>query len=239
MIDLSKQEILLIVVGFGSVILGGVISSATSWWVQSINNRYLKDREDRIERNIEMSGAFKSLTKLLMILNGFGSLKAQIDKMFEGVEVSPGGFDEPWKIVRGFTGLYVDVQDFDAEDIVFLIKSKESSLSNDLFLLRNRYIATVTSLVNYAELHETFVSELAESPSVTVVGTAVSVELTEEQMAKYGPMEAKLNNLIGQVIESLEEDVEYARRTTEKFSKVAKTYFGSDFPDVQFVANGD
>ena len=239
MIDLSKQEILLIVVGFGSVILGGVISSATSWWVQSRNNRHLKKREDRIEKIIEMSGAFKSLTKMLMILNGFGSLKIQIDHMFEDAEVVPGKFDEPWKIVRGFTGLYVDVQDFDAGDIIFLIKSKESNLSNDLFLLRNRYIATITSLVKYAELHEDFLSELAEASGVTVVGSTVSVELTEEQMIKYRPMEAKLNNLIGQVIENLENDVEYARKTTEKFSKVAKTYFGSDFPDAQFIAIGD
>jgi hypothetical protein len=68
-------------------------------------------------------------------------------------------------------------------------------------------------------LHENFQNELVESPGVSVVGSAVFVEFTKEQVEKYEPMEAKLNNLISQVIESLEGDVEYARRTTKNFPK--------------------
>ncbi|BDW84324.1 hypothetical protein [Roseicyclus marinus] len=222
-------------VPIAATLLGGMLallgSFGAMWW----SNRFaLRTREAELER-LQAERAFGTLFKLLHAHNAAANLDQQISEMFlDAAQNGAEGMD-PWAKVMELVGAPDEIQSIDPSETAFLIHMKKSDLLNDIHLIQMRIANIMGSVEKYSSLRaemQTFLSANMVEGNIEG-GTQMQAAFHGGAAVQAELMTARLNNLLGQIIEKLDEDIPISWDILCKFKDAAILRYGKLFPEFE------
>lgn len=207
--------------------LVGTMLGAAIGWIASIKV-YRSQLDDQM-----LSSAFSLLTFLQVAYSTQLAIKKHIDEGIEataalGLPLLPEP-DDLWTRVKPMVGEFDDIR-LNRDDLVFLGRSKNYKLMEDIITLSMRLPATFKGI----ELYSSFQTELVhELENRSTSGDVLRGVMNEEENRRLFPHRLKVNSLLRSVMESLDSDIPLTRDILDRIAPAARTYFGPDrFPKV-------
>lgn len=215
-----------------SAIVGGFIAGVASFWATKAQlNEQREARKQELEQ-LEAEKAYLAFRKLLDAYNLAYNLKVHIDEQFEEADQLGDSRIDPWSKVRELVGSRRFPKEIDPSETIFFIPEKKADLLNEVHIVIHRVESILESAQAYNKLRSEMQSFLESNISADIVvdGTAFSAKYPEELRPRVLMREGTMNNLLGQLMENLKEDVPRAWEATAKFQEAAKERFGDKFP---------
>lgn len=195
------------------------------------------NRHARIERENEreelLAGkAYEAFFKLLDGYNFIGHLNREIDQMFDNASEDGDEDMEPSAKVMAIVGAEMPPEQIHASEVAFLIGEKNAELLNDVHLIQRRIANTYAVISTYNELSLEFQKFLEESfkNADLSAGTRMSTSLEGADATRAEMRISAMNNLLGQIMENLEQDIPESWRVLSEFNQVASERFGDKYP---------
>jgi hypothetical protein len=217
-----------------AVLFGGGISLVTSLAVLYVSNMISRRSYEKKEKEAEALRAFQGMHKLMQTANAILSLDRLIDKQFKNahsdrIDITKA---DPSSIIKQIIGAPNMIEQLVVSEVVFLTKSDDQELISDVWEIQQRamnYDHTVDEYNRRRNEYDSFLKTKAPKMS-ELTGTIVTYDPTGDdakiELLKVG----QLNNLIGQIINDIEEDKARIIKVCERFLEKAILEFGSDFP---------
>ncbi|GEM_PF-6842846 len=237
--ELTADQKLTLFVAFASALLGGLISTAASWLTtrQSIvaneTTRQLEKREK------EAFYAHQGLIKINQYANAAYSLKKMIDDQFDAANEAGHGDWLPVQKVRGTPKYDESFESFLSEEMVFLLKTKDSQMLGDMIVFEKRVVASLNNFHTYSEERIEWSKKLQKG----VIGSSqegipsLSAEL-EGEFAMIADAEAAfLTELLGGIMEMLDRDTKDGFSLLHRYNRAAKDEYGDLFPTLEYEAS--
>ena len=152
--------------------------------------------------------------------------------MFDNANKTGGSDLEPWAKVMELVGADNVAQTIAPNETAFLIGAGRATLLNDVHLIDRRLMNIEAVSIKYNELRAEFMI-FAEANSIKTQlseGTRIATELEGTAAKMAEAREMRLNNLLGQLMEFLEQDVDKAWSLIEQFHFAATDFFGIEYP---------
>lgn len=195
------------------------------------NRSARKAREDEAER-LASEVAFIAFFKLLDGYNAAANLKLHIDEMFDAAHENGHGDMEPWGKVMQIVGADDVVESIRPSETSFLIHEKKADLLNEVHLIQRRIANILASAGKYNELRAELQSFLVANSAEAELGegTVMSAHFEGTQKFHADFRMSQLNNLIGQIMELLDQDLPRSWKALSNFKDAASERYGDYFP---------
>lgn len=231
----TDQQLDIIVPMAATLVGGGLSLAGTFFALQKAkkNEEYANARDRKRE---DAASAYSAFHKLQNTFNDAANLKSHIDAMFEEANKSGASELEPWAKVKRMIGYDLRGEAISPFETMFLIHAKKAELLNQVHLIQRRVWNIEASAREYNKIREELQLLLSHNVEDLEVegGTRAGGYLSGRNATIAKLTELTLNNLLGQIMESLEIDVETAFQTASEFKSAAENYFGDDFPRFGF-----
>ncbi len=184
-----------------------------------------------------LTSAYSLLTYLQVSYATLLAVKKHIDEGIadaakNGLPIKPEP-DTWWTRVKPMVG-GIHVQQLNSSDLVFLARSKEFKLINDIITLSMRLPALIEAIELYSTLQPALMRELSNE---STQGNVLRTVLTEEQNKRLYPRRLELHTLMESLVMSLNEDILLAREVLNRIAPAAQSYFGkTNFPRLEVIA---
>ena len=224
-----------------SAIVGGLIAGGASFWTIKLQlAEQRKSRKQEMER-LEAEKAYSAFQKLFDAYNLAYNLETHIHRQFDEAAQFGDGRLDPWSKVRELVGSRRFPKDIDPSETAFLIPAKNAELLNEVHMVIWRVESVLESAQVYnkmrAEMQEFIESNISEY-SVSR-GTVMSADYSSDLRPRILMREGRMNNILGQIMERLSDDVPRCREAMVKFHEAAKERFGENFPSFEIEAACD
>jgi hypothetical protein len=217
-------------------LVGGLMSAASA-----VGMFYLAQRTERKKREAEgrrksAQAAFEGFWKLRAIAAGQINLNREITDQY--IEARLSGAEDllPANKVLGLLGAPNGYEHLAASEYLFLINQRKAELIAEIDLVVRRAMNNEVSTQKYNELRIDFEEFIVKNADLVVphTGTRASVELKGIAGSIADIKISRLNNLLGQIEEHLDEDCKNSKKVVEDFLMAARAEFGEDFPKFKF-----
>ncbi len=230
--QLTIEQKLTAFVAVVSVLLGGLVSLLTTLIIQWRSDRASERR--RIEEIVENRAfqAQKGLIKTLQYVDAIFSLKATIDRQFENADQNGDADIEPVQKVQEVVSLDLNLEPYRIEELAFLLRSSDASLLQSLLLLERRTLSNF-HVVGVYNTKRAILSDLIELGAEEIspgTGTVLTSTLSGVEALKVNLRIAVLNNVLGNLMESLDRDLREGKEYLSRFNRIAQSEFGEVFP---------
>ena len=236
--ELTPDQRLTIALAFASALLGGVISLSTSWLLAYQSNRASRLNSIAEKKDQKVFFAHQGFIKILQFANSAYSVKKAIDGQFDEANEAGHIYLEPVMKVQEILATEADFEAFQAEELVFLLHSKDANLVGDLIVFEKRVLAQRHVVRSYnekrAELGKYIEAGLTGVSSET--GTLVTSDLSGRDAILVRAKSNALNNLLGNFMQTLERDVSDGKELLERYKTAARTEFGNLFANLKLEA---
>ncbi|WP_424942835.1 hypothetical protein [Aliiroseovarius crassostreae] len=219
-----------------ATLLGAGISTVTAFIVLNLGQR--ADRKKRAEERlaIEASHAISGFIKLTQWTNLLANIKQHIDRFYHEAQQDGLQTTEACLIVGPSAGQFTEPEKLKAEEFAFLAMEKESDLLGSVQLLEARAQNTNHVLNDYSRLRMEFEIWLESLPGFQrkLDGRLTEDRFPAEHKGNWDIRVAQLNVLIGELIGQIDDEINFAEQTVNRFSEVARRRFGDRFPKISF-----
>jgi hypothetical protein len=229
---------------FYSTLIGAGISLVASLAMFGLAQFVERRRRDKERKRTEAMEAFVGLHKLMKTLNSIENLARHIDTEFRENQKGYAGEGEPSSIVRQIVGSTPNIEDLTAQELVF-VSGGNGELPAQILELQERARNNNTIVQHYNKLKEEFRIFLeANSDALSIKeGNIASIEFEGKAAVLAELKVGEMNQLLGGLIETLEEDRLRIRRVAESYIAEAVKKFRDDFPakrlEIKEVPNAD
>lgn len=212
----------------GSAIIGGVIGALAggipAWLLarKASKETLERDREQRVAR--EKALAFSVSVKLVVIVNSVLSLRGHVKGCLSLLDTPEHKHMVPWQVLIPMVG-HTDEGDtrFTAEEMAIFMAADEMEYLRDIMLLAQRHAAAIASFREYRVARDGLRPMLPAPEGFD--GQMGTMLLSQQQVNALAPYTIPLDNVARDLAESLEEDLELARRVANDFGPILKRYF--------------
>lgn len=236
--EITVDQKLTILIAFSAALLGGLISFGASWFTtrQSINAAETTRKNEKRER--EAFYAHQGLIKIQQYANAVFSAKKLINDQFDAAYAEDHGDWRPVQKVQEMLSADAKFERFLAEEMVFLLRTKDAQLLGDMIIFEKRVISSLHSLEAYSGKRKKWTEKL-EANVVAVLhgkGTTLSADLEGKEAMIADAEAAALDGIIGHTMETLCRDVIDGKSLLERYNVAAKQEYGNLFPTLKFEA---
>ena len=215
-----------------SALAGGALALLGSFCATWQANRAArKTREQELERE-GATRAFSTFFKLLDAHNSAANLQREIDEMFATAAENGDADMEPWGKVMELVGAPNVIERIDPSETSFLIGQKKADLLNEVHLIQSRIANIMASAQKYSQVRSEIDAFLLANMSEGEVAEGTQFRASFEGKAKLHAqlLEMRANNLLGQIIANLHEDVPRCWEAVGDFKDAASKRYGDRFP---------
>lgn len=218
-----------------SAVAGGALALIGAFCATWQTNRATrKAREDELERE-GASRAFATFFKLLDAHNAAGNLQRQINEMFDNAATNGNADMEPWAKVMELIGAPDVIERIDPSETSFLIEQKQADLLNEVHLIQRRVANIMASAQKYSQVRSEIDAFLMANMSEGEVAEGNEVRASFEGKSQLNAqlLAMRANNLLGQIMEHLDEDIPHCWKILGDFKDAASARYGDRFPQFE------
>ncbi|NVK13077.1 MAG: hypothetical protein HWE35_02755 [Rhodobacteraceae bacterium] len=216
-----------------ATIIGGALALCGSFGATVMANRSAKKTRLEEQERSEAESAYTVFFKLFDGHNLAANLKRQIDEMFDTADATGSSEMEPWAKVMEIVGSTRSIESIAPSETAFLIREKKADLLNEIHLVQERLASILASAQKYNQLRTELGDFLEANLSEGKVGEGTKLSAPFEGTMKLRAelRECRINNLLGQIMENLEQDIPRSWEILEEFKEAASERYGDNFPE--------
>lgn len=226
-------------VPFASAALGGLLSLTASVLAFHLSNKSEEKRRMEQDKKTEAMHAMTGYFKILSNINILANIRLHIDKSFADAQKDETSPLEPYQCVGPSAGKLLEPERLKAEEYVFLLKLGDVDAINRVGLVEERSVNTQQLLEKYTEELIALEAWIDSIPALSrsIEGMRRVDEIPVEYKVAYETRQAKLNQIIGGIIEHLDDDIKEAQEVINKFVESANSVYSPYFPMITMGVN--
>ncbi|SET65195.1 hypothetical protein SAMN04489858_107170 [Paracoccus homiensis] len=219
-----------------SGVVGGLatlIAAFCVFWLGNRNER--KAREDE-ELKAAAANALSGYFKLAKWCNLIANINLHIDKSFQAAREHGLSSSEAFAVVGPSAGVFTEPRLLSASEFSFLLTKENFKIAEDVGLVEERAINLHHLFQKYSELHIELQMWLDAIPEFSrkLDGPIASDQIPNAYKDRFDYRAAQLNQILGGIIDTLEEDMAFSIKTTQKFILAAHERYKPHFPKLDF-----
>jgi hypothetical protein len=223
-----------------STLIGGILSLVGAFGATVVANRHAARAKVEESERLSAELAYGTIHKLLNGFNLASNLKRQIDEMFDAARDDGREKMEPWAKVTQITGGFENIELIHSSETRFLLDGSKASLMNEIHLVQLRLSSVMRSAQKYNDLRGEFQSFLEEHVTEAQLGSGnqMAGSIKGQMRVRAATSEGRLNSLLGQIMESLDQDTKRSWVALQDFRLAAIDRFGDKLPKFVLSASG-
>jgi len=219
-----------------SGVVGGLatlIAAFCVFWLS--NRRERKAREDE-ELKAAAANALSGYFKLAKWCNLIANINLQIDRSDQAAKEHGLSSSEAFAVVGPSAGVFTEPEPLNASEFSFLLTKENFEIVTDVGLVEDRAINLHHLFQQYSALHIDLQVWLDTIPGFSrkLDGPIASDELPIEYKDRFDYRAAQLNQIIGGIVDTLDEEMAFSTATTQKFILAAHERYKPHFPKLDF-----
>jgi|GEM_PF-2565573 len=224
-----------------ATVVGGALALVGSIWATRATLRAQERTRKHDREQAAADRAYVVIWKMLDAYNAAEDLQRHINEAYDNADRSGRHDIEPWAKVVPLVGNDFAPKDIDPSETSFLIDVKQAALMNEVHLVQRRLASILVSSREYGrrrgEMHEFLMAKI-EGKGI-VDGSSFAAEVSSDIKFEIETREGILNNLLGQIMQRLHEDLPHTWDVIGQFQKAAQERFGNKFPSFEMGKKTD
>lgn len=211
-----------------TVLLGALIALAGSYFAQISQNRKTEERERRAVFDREKLGAIRATIALMRLVDRILGYKKDLDDALSRANEIETDDIQPFVLVPESVGADAPLDRVLIDDLLFLAKAKENNILSTILHMEKRHDVIRASFPVYNQLRASIFSRLKNT---TFDGPVGSAKISKAEYRDLEPDIVKVNTLLAQIVEMVDEDAEEIVKTSRSFGLFCRSYFSdNEFP---------
>jgi hypothetical protein len=219
-----------------SGVVGGLATLIAAFCVFWLGNRRERKAREHEELKAAAANALSGYFKLAKWCNLIANINLQIDKSYQAAKEHGLSSSEAFAIVGPSAGVFTEPELLNASEFSFLLTKENFEIVTDVGLVEDRAINLHHLFQQYSALHIELQVWLDAIPGFSrkLDGPIASDQFPSEYKDRFDYRAAQLNQIIGGIVNTLEEDMAFSTKTTQKFILAAHERYKPHFPKLDF-----
>jgi hypothetical protein len=219
-----------------SGVVGGLATLFAAFSVFWLGNRSEQKKREDEDLKAAAANALSGYFKLAKWCNLIANINLQINKSYQAANEHGLSSSEAFAIVGPSAGVFTEPELLNASEFSFLLTKENFEIVTDVGLVEDRAINLHRLFQQYSALHIELQLWLDAIPGFNrkLDGPIAKDQIPDDYQDRFDYRAAQLNQIIGGIVEALEEDMPFSTKTTQKFILAAHERYKPYFPKIDF-----
>lgn len=219
----------------GLLLLGGLITLATTWFVTRQSHRHAERMRDLDFKEASAMLAQEGFVKLLQLANAAFSIQGAVVSQLSSSDINEEELLAVQK-VQEIIAVGADLESLRSKEIAFLLHSNDAELLGDMLVFEKRVYSLQSAMSAYNSKRAE-IAKIMESGAVArsgSTGTVITSELVGKDALLLNVKMSALDQMLKEMIDRMDREVKSGRLLLVRYQTAAGEAFGDKYPKLKF-----